>query len=50
LFHGAIFEDRIGFVEKWMVKNIKAPFGDFRDWAAITAWAAAIADALKKGA
>jgi len=50
LFHGAIYEDRIGFVEKWMVKNIKAPFGDFRDWVAITAWAAAIADALKKGA
>jgi menaquinone-dependent protoporphyrinogen oxidase len=49
LFHGAIYEDRIGFVEKWMVKNVKAPFGDFRDWTAITSWAAAIADSLKKG-
>jgi menaquinone-dependent protoporphyrinogen oxidase len=50
LFHGAIYEDRIGFVEKWMINNVKAPFGDFRDWAAITAWAMAIADTLKKAA
>jgi menaquinone-dependent protoporphyrinogen oxidase len=47
LFHGALDEDRLGFVEKWMVKNVKAPFGDFRNWDAITAWATAIADALK---
>jgi menaquinone-dependent protoporphyrinogen oxidase len=48
IFRGALEEDRLGFVEKWMVKNVKAPFGDFRDWAAITAWAAGIADTLKK--
>jgi hypothetical protein len=30
-----------------MIKNVKAPLGDFRDWQAITAWATAIADALK---
>ena len=47
-FHGALYEDKIGFVENWMVKNLKAPFGDFRKWDVITAWASAIADTLKK--
>jgi menaquinone-dependent protoporphyrinogen oxidase len=47
IFRGALEEGRLGFVEKWMVKNVKAPFGDFRDWDAITAWAAGIADTLK---
>jgi len=31
-----------------MLKNVKAPVGDFRDWEAITSWAADIADALKE--
>ena len=48
LFHGAIDADKIGFVEKWMVKNVNAPFGDFRKWGIITSWALAIADTLKK--
>jgi menaquinone-dependent protoporphyrinogen oxidase len=38
----------LGLAEKLVVKGIKAPVGDFRDWDAITSWAAAIADALKK--
>jgi hypothetical protein len=29
-----------------MIKNVKAPLGDFRDWNAINAWASAISDAL----
>jgi menaquinone-dependent protoporphyrinogen oxidase len=47
IFKGALDEDKLGFVEKWMVKNVKAPFGDFRDWPAIASWASSIADALK---
>jgi hypothetical protein len=35
-------------IEKWTIKNVKAPIGDFRDWDAITAWATAIADVLKE--
>jgi len=31
-----------------MIKKVKAPPGDFRDWDAITAWATAIAAALKE--
>jgi hypothetical protein len=33
-----------------MIKNVKAPFGDFRDWEAIASWAKAIADTLKEAA
>lgn len=47
-FRGSLDINRLGFVEKWMVNNVKAAFGDFRDWDAITVWAAAIAEALKK--
>jgi menaquinone-dependent protoporphyrinogen oxidase len=48
VFHGALDPKKANPIEKWVVKNVKAPFGDFRDWAAISAWAAAIADALKQ--
>lgn len=48
LFHGALDTKKLGLLEKLMIKNVKAPVGDFRDWAAITAWATAIAEALKK--
>jgi len=47
LFHGALDAKKANAIERWMIKNVKAPFGDFRDWAAITAWAASIAGALK---
>ena len=47
VFHGAADVGKLNFIEKWMLKNVKAPSGDFRDWDAITSWAAAIADALK---
>lgn len=46
LFRGAADPDKLNFLERWMLKNVKAPSGDFRDWEAITAWAKGIADAL----
>jgi len=48
VFHGAMDVNKLNFIEKWMIKNVKAPLGDFRDWEAITAWATAIADELKE--
>ncbi len=48
VFHGAVDVGKLNFIEKRMLKTVKAPIGDFRDWDAITSWAAAIADALKK--
>jgi len=49
LFHGASDVDKLSFLEKWMLKNVKAPVGDFRDWQAITTWAGAIAQELAEG-
>ena len=47
LFHGVLDMKKLGLAEKLIVKGIKAPVGDFRDWDAITSWATAIADDLK---
>jgi hypothetical protein len=30
-----------------MLKNVKAPVGDFRDWEAIASWAEGIAEELQ---
>lgn len=47
VFHGALDPSRLNLAEKLIIKGIKAPTGDFRDWDAIQAWAQAIADDLK---
>jgi menaquinone-dependent protoporphyrinogen oxidase len=49
VFHGAADESKMGWLDKWLLKNVKAPTGDFRDWDAIAAWAADIASALQNG-
>jgi len=46
-FHGVLDMQKLSLPEKVIVKGIKAPVGDFRDWETITAWATAIAEALK---
>jgi menaquinone-dependent protoporphyrinogen oxidase len=48
VFHGVLDEKKLGAIDKWMIKNVKAPLGDFRDWDAITAWAKAIAAELRE--
>ena len=48
IFHGAINLDKLNRMEKWIQKKMKAPIGDFRDWEAITSWAADIAEVLEK--
>jgi menaquinone-dependent protoporphyrinogen oxidase len=49
VFFGALERSKLGFGERIMVKAVKAPEGDFRDWDAIRAWADAIADDLAGG-
>src|SRR6266702_303956 len=46
IFFGALDHSRLSFAERVMVKAVRAPEGDFRDWQAIDAWAASIARAL----
>lgn len=43
---GAIDPAKLGFLEKRVVKAVKAPTGDYRDWGEIASYADAIADAL----
>lgn len=43
LFAGALFADDLGLKERLAVKVVHAPYGDFRDWESIQAWARAIA-------
>jgi len=47
VFGGYVNTDKLNFIEKTMIKNVKAAVGDFRDWNAIVSWATTIADALK---
>ena len=49
VFHGAVDLQKLNPLERWMFKNVKSPIGDFRDWNAIAAWAAAIAAELTQG-
>ena len=47
IFHGYINPDTVNILQKWVIKAMKKPFGDFRDWDAIVTWATTIAEALK---
>ncbi len=49
VFPGALDPGKLNPLEKWIVKNVKAPTGDFRNWQAIENWAMSIAAALKGG-
>jgi menaquinone-dependent protoporphyrinogen oxidase len=46
VFSGKLNHDRLGLGERAMVAALRAPYGDYRNWAAIDTWAASIADAL----
>jgi menaquinone-dependent protoporphyrinogen oxidase len=46
VFSGKIDRAVLGLGEKAIVITLRAPEGDFRDWDAITAWAAEISSAL----
>jgi menaquinone-dependent protoporphyrinogen oxidase len=45
-FAGSLRRDRLGFAERAVVAALHAPYGDFRDWDAIDAWAVNIATSL----
>ena len=43
VFMGALAPEKLGFAERMMVKAVKAPAGDYRDWDDVRAWADRIA-------
>ena len=47
IFVGKLDLDDINFLEKMIIKGVKAPYGDFRNWHAIREWADEIAKALQ---
>ena len=50
LFHGEVDIEELSLGERLMVKMVKAPAGDYRDWDAIASWAESIAQVLKASA
>ncbi len=46
VFAGKADKDESGFFERRILSMVKAPYGDHRDWTAIYAWAASIAQEL----
>jgi menaquinone-dependent protoporphyrinogen oxidase len=46
LFAGALDKSKLSFIERQMVKAVKAPEGDFRNWDEISAWVDQVAEAL----
>lgn len=49
MFFGALDRNSLGFGERMIVKAVKAPEGDFRDWDAIRDWSSGIARKLGVG-
>lgn len=47
VFHGGLNLNKLNMLEKWIVRNVNAETGDFRDWDTIVAWATQIACELK---
>lgn len=48
LFHGALEKENLNAIQRWMIKQVGALFGDFRDWEAIRAWAKSISEAIQE--
>jgi menaquinone-dependent protoporphyrinogen oxidase len=46
VFRGVSDPKTMNAFERWIMNNMKAPVGDFRQWDVIEAWAGAIAQAL----
>lgn len=50
IFPGRLDRGRLGLFERLVVRMVRAPEGDFRDWEAIRGWAREIAAGLKQTA
>ena len=50
VFNGFTNPKKLSLPEKLILKGVKAPIGDFRDWEAIRNWARTVAETLKSEA
>lgn len=46
VFHGVMDETKLNFLERWMLKKMDAPLGDFRDWDMVNDWVEEIVQQL----
>lgn len=46
VFHGVMDPSKLNIFERWLLKRMDAPMGDFRDWDLVTSWAEEIAAGL----
>ena len=47
VLHGNLDQNKLNFLEKWMIRQVGAEVGDFRDWDAIEKWAVSVVKAAK---
>ncbi|MDQ2896892.1 MAG: flavodoxin domain-containing protein [Actinomycetota bacterium] len=47
VFAGCLDRGALSIGERLVIKGVKAPYGDFRDWPAIDAWADRVGDELQ---
>lgn len=50
IFPGRLEKSRLGFAERAVVTAMRAPVGDFRDWAAVRSWGEEIARVISAAA
>jgi menaquinone-dependent protoporphyrinogen oxidase len=50
VFGGKVDPAKMNGFEKWIMKKVKAPSGDFRNWQAISAWTAKISVSFRVNA
>jgi len=48
VFGGSLDPAKLSFLERFIVRGVKAPMVDFRDWEEIEAWATAIREQLRQ--
>jgi menaquinone-dependent protoporphyrinogen oxidase len=48
VFHGNVNVEKMSGMDKFVIKRVKSPVGDLRDWGMITEWAKKIAVEMKK--
>ena len=42
LFHGKVESNHMNLFEKFIIKKVDSPIGDYRDWESIASWASNI--------
>lgn len=48
VFHGRLEPELLNPLERWVIRNVKAPTGDYRQWDDIESWAKDVAKQLQQ--